>query len=118
MSQHEKPIYAPGSIKLNDKLNWFCLRYSFNAEKMIEFIKANTNEKGYVNLQIKEKREPDQWGNTHTAVLDTWSPKEGGQQQRQAPPRKKDPVDDWPGSSRKPAQAAPAQDDDDSGVPF
>lgn len=103
----EQPIYAPLNVKKNDKIQFFCLNVSGQAEKIIAFIKANTNEKGYVNLQIKEKRQPDQYGNTHSVTLDTWKPT----QQRQSEPARNEPA--WP----KGKSDETSEDNGDS-VPF
>ncbi len=43
------------------------------ADKLIEWLKANKNERGYVNIVLSAKREPDE-KSTHTAYLDTWKP--------------------------------------------
>jgi outer membrane protein assembly factor BamA len=40
----------------------------------IEKLTANLNEKGYVNLNITERREADKYGKTHSVVIDTWKP--------------------------------------------
>jgi outer membrane protein assembly factor BamA len=40
----------------------------------IEKLNQNLNEKGYVNLNITERREADKYGNTHSVVIDTWKP--------------------------------------------
>ena len=48
---------------------------NFHAESLIEFVKANANEKGYVTFKVNRRREPDERGNTHYLTLDTWKPK-------------------------------------------
>lgn len=88
-------IYAPITIKKNPRLQFFCLNASFNAEKMIAFINANKNAKGYVNLQIKEKRETGKYGDTHSAVLDTWEKPEGEPRQQSNRPAP-EATDNWP----------------------
>ena len=45
-----------------------------NVEKFIAFLNQHKNAKGYVNLGISERREVSQYGETHTAWLDTWQP--------------------------------------------
>lgn len=50
------------------------IRMSIKAETFCEQIKALTNEKGYVNIEIKPRKEPDKSGNSHYAELDTWKP--------------------------------------------
>lgn len=48
------------------------------------FAKQHANERGYLNLVIQQRREPGQYGDTHSVCLDTYEPK-GGRQQ--APPQ-------------------------------
>jgi hypothetical protein len=96
----EPKTYAPMSAKKNSRVQFFCINASFRADKMIEFINQHKNEKGYVNLQIKERREPDQYGNDLSVTLDTFVPQkqEGGQPRQQsarpAQPRKPETDDD------------------------
>lgn len=75
----KKPIYAPCTCKLIDTSNGQFMKLSFTADKMIQFIKSNTNAKGFVNLNISERREVGQFGDTHSVKLDTWQPSEGKQ---------------------------------------
>jgi len=37
-----------------------------------------TESKGkkYINLELKERREPDQYGKTHYVTVDTWKPEQ------------------------------------------
>ena len=39
------------------------------AEHINEF-----NGKKYINLELKEMRQPDKFGKTHTVTVDTWKP--------------------------------------------
>lgn len=39
-----------------------------------EHITKAGNGKRYLNLNIAEKREPDQYGYTHSVAVDTWKP--------------------------------------------
>ena len=39
-----------------------------------EHIQEAKNGKRYVRLEVKERREADQWGNTHSIEVDTWKP--------------------------------------------
>ena len=81
-------IYAPGSAKLREKCNWFELGYSFKADQMIEFIRANTNSRGYVNLRFNERRQLGKYGETHTVSLNDYEPQEKSPQPqaRNTPP--------------------------------
>ena len=44
-------------------------------EDLAEFVRKHTNERGYVNLVIAERREVGQYGDTHSVYLDTYEPK-------------------------------------------
>lgn len=81
---NDKPTYAPINVKKNDKVKFFCLNVSANAEKLIAFIQANKNAKGFINLQIKERRETSQYGETHSAVLNAWEPDKNAPQAKPA----------------------------------
>lgn len=71
----QKPIYAPCFCKLIDTKNGNqFMKLSFSAEKMMDFIQKNKNAKGYVNLNISERREVGEYGDTHSVKLDTWEP--------------------------------------------
>jgi hypothetical protein len=48
------------------------LKCSVKAESFIEEIKKHTNEKGYVNFDLMQRKESDKQGNTHYAVLNTY----------------------------------------------
>jgi hypothetical protein len=48
------------------------LNLGIKAEDLTTFIADHTNERGYVNLTIKERREAGRFGDTHTVTLDTW----------------------------------------------
>lgn len=50
------------------------LKLGFQSEALIEFVKANTNQAGYVNIDIVPRKEADQYGNTHSCVLNNWKP--------------------------------------------
>jgi hypothetical protein len=42
------------------------------AMDLIAFAQAHTNERGYVNMVISERREVGQYGDTHSVSLDTY----------------------------------------------
>jgi len=42
------------------------------ATDLTEFIAQHTNERGYVNLTVKKRREEGRYGDTHSVTLDTW----------------------------------------------
>lgn len=83
------------------------INLSFNAKELIDFVNANTNEKGYINLEVVPRKEVSSYGDTHSVKLNNWKPEktEGATPARQ--PQKPAP--------RKPAPAAEQPNDD---VPF
>ena len=42
------------------------------SKKDIQLLTENLNEKGYINLNIQERKTPDNYGNTHYVIVDTW----------------------------------------------
>lgn len=76
------------------------LKLGLHVDTLIEFAKKHCNSKGYINLNISRRREPSQYGDTHSVALDTWEPR-GGQQ---------------PAAPRQPA--IPQQPVDNSEPPF
>ena len=52
----------------------FSLKCSVKTSDFVQWLNANTNEKGYCNIEIKERKEPGKYGDTHYAVLDEWKP--------------------------------------------
>jgi hypothetical protein len=67
-------IYAPFFLKEIKTKYGSLLKLSFNAEKLLPFIEEHKNEKGYVNININQRQEVGQFGDTHYATLDTWKP--------------------------------------------
>lgn len=63
--------YLPITIKPSK----FGLKAGGKATDLIDFIRANTNERGYFNFEILQKKEPGKYGDTHYAKVDTWQPK-------------------------------------------
>jgi len=51
------------------------LNISFS-NKDLDEMKGYLNEKGYINLRCTKRKEPSQFGQTHSIVLDTWKPKD------------------------------------------
>jgi|TARA_R110000824_G_scaffold18615_2_gene73410 hypothetical protein len=50
------------------------LNIGIKAETLTAFIAEHTNERGYLNLTVQERREVGQYGDTHSVTLDTWEP--------------------------------------------
>jgi len=45
------------------------------ATDLIAFAEAHANERGYVNLTVSQRKEPGQYGDTHSVALDIFEPK-------------------------------------------
>jgi hypothetical protein len=74
-------IYFKGFGKI--KKSNYGIKIQGSAEKLIAAINECKNEKGYINLELKERREADQYGNTHYIEVDTWQPGAAAQAQPQ-----------------------------------
>lgn len=66
-------IYING-VKL--KKTQYGLKFSGKTEDFIKQLKQHTGDKGYFNLEIKERRDPGKYGDTHYLVVDEWKPTE------------------------------------------
>ena len=64
-------IYVNG---ISVKQSKYGLKMSGNAEKVIEQIRAHTNNRGYFNWDINPRREVGKYGETHSVTVDTWQP--------------------------------------------
>lgn len=112
MSQQSAPkTYAPVQVKSRDTQYGQQLRFSFKAADLIAFIEDNTNDKGYINLNIIPRKEVGKYGETHSVTLDTWQPDPNRQRTTQSGNRP---------ASQPAKQSAPAPVDDDGtdSVPF
>ena len=97
-------IYSKGLFaKRNEKAPDFVVcNLSFKTDDFIQFLKENTNEKGYVNLQVLKSKEKG----TLYAVLDTFE-----QKATNVPTEQKKPV--------KTKESDPFQNgNSDGGLPF
>ena len=55
-------------LPINFKKGKYGISFSFHGEKLIQWIKENVNEKGYINGDINEKKNPDE-KSTHYAKI-------------------------------------------------
>ncbi len=81
----EKPTYVPKSYARARQTKFgevLCL--DFQAEALITFIRENTNERGYIKIDVVPRKTPDE-KSTHSLVLNTWKP-EGKREQPKAKP--------------------------------
>lgn len=76
----EQKIYFGGVKEINGNFGTFH-RISFSKTDLEEMM-CHLDEKNYINLNMNKRREPSQWGQTHSLTLDTWKP-EGQRQDRQ-----------------------------------
>ena len=72
-------IYVGGGKAIQTQYGTL-LKLSFNKDDL-DKLKANLNEKGWVNVNCNERKEVSQYGQTHSLVIDDWKPeaKEGTQ---------------------------------------
>ena len=66
-----KTYVGGATAKTGNFGEWF--KISFNKTDLEEMF-ANLNEKGYINLNMQKRREPSQYGQTHSLVIDDWKP--------------------------------------------
>ena len=66
--------YVGGAKEINGNFGAFH-KISFSQQDL-ELLMQNLNEKGYVNLAMNRRREPSQYGQTHSLVIDTWQPQQ------------------------------------------
>jgi hypothetical protein len=60
-----------------------------------EHITTANNGKKYINLEVSEMKQPDQWGKTHTVTVDTWKPTGATTQPAQAQPEPEPDVKEY-----------------------
>ena len=76
-------IYIPksGVKQVDFKNGGHLLRFSVHAETLVKFLLDQiesgefVSDKGYLSMNISERRAPSEWGDTHSASLDTWKPR-------------------------------------------
>lgn len=71
MSTNEK-IYV-GSGKAVETQYGTLIKLSFSMQDLAT-MHSSMNEKGYVNLNLNERRTPSDYGQTHSMTIDTWKP--------------------------------------------
>lgn len=60
------------SIKV--KQGKFGLKVSGKVEDIIAELKANQNDKGYINLDFNPRKQPGKYGESHNVTVDEWKP--------------------------------------------
>lgn len=61
-------------LKCSAKQRKYGISIGVKVEDLIAFATQHGNERGYLNLEIKERREVGQYGDTHSVTLDTFVP--------------------------------------------
>lgn len=75
MSEQKTPrIWMPVTIDAKETRIGELLRFSANAKQLIEWINANTNERGWINATIGKNKPGSK--HTHSAWLDTFKPRQ------------------------------------------
>lgn len=70
----EKKVYLRCSAKAKETSFGTVLKLSFKDVDIAAFVREHKNDKGYINLEIRERKEVGQYGDTHSVSLDTWKP--------------------------------------------
>ena len=65
-------IYVGGAKEMTGNFGSFH-KISFSKDDL-DKLAENLNAKGYVNLAMNKRRQPSQYGQTHSLVIDTWQP--------------------------------------------
>ena len=86
----EEKIYVGGAKEMSGNFGSFH-KISFKREDL-ELMMQNLNAKGYVNLNMNKRKQPSQYGQTHSLVIDTWQPSESQQFQQGQHPQHQAPV--------------------------
>lgn len=108
-------IYLPGSsVKERQAPFGAVFKIGLNVDKAIEFLKANKNDRGYINFEMIPRKTPSDKGETHSLRLDTWKPAEP---QGAAAPAAKPAAK---ATAKAPTKAAPPESEDvpPDDVPF
>jgi|TARA_R110000824_G_scaffold88190_3_gene216960 hypothetical protein len=79
----ENKIYVPktSAKKVEFSNGGSLLRLGFHAETLIAWLQEqaetgeHVNARGYLSLVVSERRQPSEYGDTHSVSLDTWKPK-------------------------------------------
>jgi hypothetical protein len=67
-------VYLKSSAKARDTRFGQVINIGVKAEDLIAFANQHKNARGYVNLTVSQRKEPGQYGDTHSVTLDTYEP--------------------------------------------
>lgn len=95
MSEQEQKIYVPkcSAKQVTFRNGNSILKLGLHAETVAEWLREHANEKGWVNIGISSRKQPSQYGETHTVWLDTWKPQPQEQPAQPAPQPQRDSRD-------------------------
>jgi hypothetical protein len=87
--------YAPfREVKERTFENGSIVSLSCHVPRMIEWLKANANSAGYVNLTLSRRKEEDKYGNTHYVKLYVSKSRQDAQPTRTETPAATQETDD------------------------
>ena len=69
-------IYLRCSAKAKTSQYGERLIIGVKAEELIRFANEHKNERGYINLIVSKRKEPGQYGDTHSVALDDFQPRQ------------------------------------------
>ncbi|MBT6045378.1 MAG: hypothetical protein HOG49_01035 [Candidatus Scalindua sp.] len=67
--------FTEKTINRNDGSSFTILKASIKSESFAVWLDENTNDRGYVNIDILKSRQANDKGNTHYATLNDYKPK-------------------------------------------
>lgn len=62
-------------LKCSAKASQYGIRIGVKVEDLLAFANQHKTQSGYLNLEVKQRREVGQYGDTHSVTLDTFTPK-------------------------------------------
>lgn len=72
-------------LPINGKKSKFGIKLSGKTDDVIKALLEATNERGYFNIEVLERKQPGKFGETHYVKEDTWQPDPS-----KAPPKKEE----------------------------
>jgi len=73
-TQQNEKVYVNGMFVKTQKTTFGdIIKISIKVEDVVNFLKDNSNN-GWCDIDLLQKKQVDEKGRTHTAVLNTWKP--------------------------------------------
>lgn len=74
MSTQQEKVYVNGMFVKTQKTTFGdIIKISIKVEDVVKFLNDNSNN-GWVDIDLLQKKQVDDKGRTHTAVLNNWKP--------------------------------------------